>query len=242
MTDYTTETMLRQMFSHLELKVNEKQIITMNNYIQLLVEELQKQRLVGEKKTENIINKQIYDSLYLLKKVSLKRNSKMLDLGTGGGLPGIPIKIIRQDINIYLMDSIKKKTAFLREAIKCLSLNNAFVLEGRAEEYAHLKKHRQAYDYVCSKAVAEINILAELTLPFIKIGGKAIYYKGPKGNREIETAAEAIELCGGKVNKSIEYKLPAGERRVLFITDKNKETPDGYPRAAGKPQKKPLGN
>jgi len=241
MTESGTNKRLIELLSKLNIEANEQQINQLQEYVHLLFNELKIQRVTGEKTIEGIVNKQIYDSIYLLNKLDLKYNKKVLDLGTGGGLPGIPIKIVRQDLKLCLLDSIKKKTAFLEGAVKKLRLDNTCVLEGRAENFAHITEHREQYDYVFSKAVAEASVLAELTLPFLRIGGRALFYKGPKGKSEIEYAEQAINICGGVLEKSLEYFLETGEKRAVYIIKKINNTPEQYPRSAGKPQKKPLG-
>lgn len=209
-------------------------------YVLFIVEGLKTQRLTGEKTAGEIISKQIYDSLYPLQVISFKEEAKVLDLGSGAGIPGIPIKICQPHIRLYLLDANKRKVSFLKKAEEELSLDSLEVLHGRAEELAHCDSHREQYDYVISKAVAGTATLAELCLPFLKIDGSAFLYKGPKGDEEVRLAERAIAICGGQNEESWSYSLPSGERRTLLTIKKITDTPTKYPRTAGKPKKYPL--
>ncbi|MBW6462809.1 MAG: 16S rRNA (guanine(527)-N(7))-methyltransferase RsmG [Firmicutes bacterium] len=214
----------------------------LSGYAQLLLEGLKKQRLSGERTLEGIVLKQIYDSLFPLTIIGSTKNSRILDLGTGGGLPGIPLKILLPESDFYLMDSNKRKMDFLIEVTTALGLKKISCLHGRAENWGHDINHREKYDYVFSKAVAEIAVLAELALPFIKIGGTALFYKGPRWKVEAEKAVKAIEFCGGTPDEPWHYKILTGEERVIFRIRKIEITPDQYPRSVGKPAKRPIGS
>lgn len=209
-------------------------------YIDLLLEGLQKLRLTGEKGAEGIVWQQIYDSIYILKLTKLDPWSRVVDLGSGAGLPGVPLKICRPDLELFLMDSNRKKARFLNEVIEKLDLHRAYVLCGRAEEYGQNSEHREKYEVVLSKAVAEAPTLAELALPLLREGGRAIFYKGPRGKKEIQEAEQAIKNCGGELSGQWTYSLKSGEQRLLFEVRKTAITPPKYPRRAGVPAKKPL--
>ncbi len=229
------------MFARLELEqiavFKRKQ---MARYTELLLEGLKKSRLTGEKTAEGIIWRQIYDALYFLKLKEPAPGASIIDLGSGGGLPGIPIKICRPDTAVHLMDSSRKKAAFLNEATEKLGLQGAYVLWGRAEEYGQNPRYREKCDLVVSKAVAEMAVLAELALPFLKIGGRAILYKGPRGNQEAETAEKAIAVCGGQLTAVWNYELRSGEERALYEITKKNYSPLKYPRRPGKPARNPI--
>ncbi len=212
----------------------------LTSYTCLLLEGLQKLSLTGEKNAEDIVWRQIYDSIYILKIIQLSPGTRAVDLGSGGGLPGLPLKICRPDLELFLMDSNRKKVGFLNEVIEKLGLQRAYTLCGRAEKYGQDSEHREKYDLVLSKAVADASTLAELALPLIRKGGRAVFYKGPRGKNEIKEAEQAIKICGGELSGQWTYSLMSGETRLLFEVRKTGSTPSKYPRRAGMPAKKPL--
>lgn len=242
MSDKSAEVLIEMLLEKLNLDIGSVAANYLKEYALMLEEGLQQQRLTGELTLEAIILKQILDSLYPLKLIQFKAYEKVLDLGTGGGLPGVPIKICVEHLHMSLLDSNQRKIAFLQQAIDKLNLENSILLCGRAETLAHEEFHREKYDYVLSKAVAETSVIAELALPFLKLGGTAFLYKGPKGEVEAERAKTAIELCGGVIANVWTYTLYSGEFRSLYALRKVKETPLKYPRSVGKPAKRPLGN
>lgn len=164
-----------------------------------------------------------------------------MDIGTGAGFPGIPLKIIRPDMQFTLVDSLNKRVIFLQEVCQMLSLNKIECLHARAEELAKNKKYRQMYDVVTSRAVAKLAILLEYMLPFVKVGGKCICMKGSNVDVELKEAKKAIELLGGRIEKIDKFFLPDRDiERNLIIVEKVKSTPDKYPRKAGIPSKQPI--
>lgn len=231
---------VEEMLKKLELTVTESRLHLLLGYAEILLEGLKKQRLTGEKTINGIIGKQIYDCLYPLKLITIPCGSKVLDLGTGGGLPGIPVKICMPNINLTLLDSNQRKSVFLESVVRELGLENVICMTGRAEEIGRQTIHREQYDYVISRAVAEMVVLAELALPLIKLGGRALLYKGSRGICEAERAAKSIALCGGEIEQVWSYTLETGEQRSLFMLAKNENTPAQYPRKAGRPSRKPL--
>lgn len=228
------------LFNDLDIKTNERTCLRMAKYVNMLIKGMSKCRLTGETTGQGIIEKQIYDSLYPLKYLNLEREKSLIDLGTGGGLPGIPIKIIRPDLIVTLLDSNRKKTLFLKETINALGLEKTFVVNKRAEEIGQEFEHREKYSYVFCKAVAKMAVLAELALPLLTSGGEAVFYKGPGGEGELEKAEQAIAICGGVLRKVEQYTLKTGEERKLYIIRKTNNTPMKYPRKPGMPAKKPL--
>lgn len=206
----------------------------------LLLEGVQRQRLVGEKTAEQIIRKHFYDSLYLLAVTPL-RPGKLLDLGTGAGLPGLPLKICLGDTPLYLLDANRRKMAFLKRACAELGLQEVFFMAGRAEELARQEQYRESFSCVVSRAVAETAVLVELALPFVRESGELWLYKGPQGDMELERAAPAIRTCGGTPAGKHPYRLLTGEKRILLLVKKISPTPNLYPRRTGKPARKPLG-
>lgn len=229
-----------KIFFELQVEATPGQLNSLALYVERVINGLKQVRLTGESTAEELFNKQIFDSLYPIKIITFNKGGKILDLGSGGGLPGIPLSILLPENEIVLLDSNKKKTTYIAEIVNKLSLKNVEIINGRAEEYGLIKGHRGSYDYVVSKAVAEMNVLAEYTLPFLKVQGDTILYKGPRGEQELLVAAEAIKVCGGEYLQSHYYRLPGGEERVLYIIRKTKITPDKYPRRIGIPNKKPI--
>lgn len=228
------------LFQDLGVKAKKNVRVMMGEYIKLLLEGMEKSRLTGEKTEHGIIEKQLYDAIYPLKDIIIEKNSKLIDLGTGGGLPGIPIKIIRPDLKVTLLDSNRKKALFLKEVINKLNLQDISVINDRAESIGQDLMHRESYDYIFCRAVARLTVLAELSLPLLKIGGKAVLYKGPRGEEELHEAKNALITCGGALENIKEYTLKAGEKRKLYVIKKIKLTPDQYPRKPGVPGKKPI--
>ncbi len=240
MSQNATPEMIDQLANRLDLSIGTLEKKRLLLYAKLLIQGLQKQRLTGERTAKGLIEKQIYDSLYPLKLIVLKEASKILDLGSGGGLPGVPIKICMPHLSMFLVDSNKRKIRFLQHTVEQLGLDKVSLINERAEIIGQSKEHREHYDYVLCRAVAEMVVLAELALPLLKPGGRALIYKGPRGVRETKEAERAIKLCGGFIEEMHEYALPTGEKRSLFILNKAESTPCQYPRSIGKPGRKPL--
>lgn len=232
--------LLETMLTDLDLEASKLQKTRLLHYVDLLLEGLTKQRLTGENTAEALIGKQLYDSLYILKLFKFRSASKILDLGSGGGLPGIPLKILVEDSYFYLMDANQRKIKFLRETKAALGLKNIFTLEGRAEKWGQSAEYRESFDYILIKAVSEMAVLAELGLPLLKLGGQLLLYKGPRGKEEASAAINAISKCGGRLGKIWHYCLPSGESRSLYQLLKIVPSPLQYPRADGKPAHKPL--
>jgi len=169
-----------------------------------------------------------------------KANAKVIEIGSGGGFPSIPLKIIREDLNFTLTESTGKKCEFLKIVIKELDLKNMQVINDRAENLAKNELHREKYDIVTARAVAKLNTLCEYCLPFVKVGGQFIAYKG-EVVEEIKDSERAIIILGGKLQKVFDYELPENYgKRNLVIINKIKNTDKIYPRGQGKERSKPL--
>ena len=230
---------IRESLKELNIELSEKQLNQFYNYMNILIEWNKVMNLTNITETEEIIQKHFVDSLTILK--SIKENDSIIDVGTGAGFPGIPIKIAFPETRITLLDSLNKRIKFLEEVINKLELKNIETIHGRAEEVAHNKKYREKYDIAIARAVAPLNVLSEYLLPFVKIGGYAICMKGVKGKEEAEEGKNAIKILGGKITNSREFNLPNTEMaRIIIEIEKIKNTEKKYPRKAGTPTKMPL--
>ncbi|NLA27187.1 MAG: 16S rRNA (guanine(527)-N(7))-methyltransferase RsmG [Firmicutes bacterium] len=230
---------LERVIKELGLKISELQKEQFLLYIELLMEGLEKQRLMGDRRGLTLVEKHLFDSLYPLK-IWQKPEGSLLDLGTGAGMPGIPLKIYLPERTLYLMDSNRRKIAFLRRVGAELKLKNVYYLPGRAEEWGRDPGCREQFDCVVCRAVAKTMVLVELGLPLIKRGGYLLLYKGKQGEAEMEEASLSLRLCGGRLEQRRRYRLPTGEWRTLYMIKKIKATPQDYPRRPGLPARKPL--
>ena len=230
---------MRESLKELNIELSEKQLNQFYNYMNILIEWNKVMNLTNITEPEEIIQKHFVDSLTVLK--SIKENASIIDVGTGAGFPGIPIKIAFPETRITLLDSLNKRIKFLEEVINKLELKNIETIHGRAEEVAHNKNYREKYDIAIARAVAPLNVLSEYLLPFVKIGGYAICMKGAKGKEEAVEGKNAIKILGGEITNSREFNLPNTEMaRTIIEIEKIKNTEKKYPRKAGTPTKMPL--
>lgn len=227
--------------AQLELTIGDDEVTLYLKYLKILIAWNEKFNLTAIREPDEIIVKHFLDSMAILPYLREKLNLRLLDAGTGAGFPGVPVKIARPEIDVVLLDSLNKRINFLNHLITELQLKQITCIHGRAEDYGRQEEYREAFDLVTSRAVARLSVLAELCLPFVKVGGLFIAYKGPKSGEEIEEAQGALNILGGKLTRHVEVRLPGNEevRSLLFIS-KEKPTSDKYPRKAGLPQKKPL--
>lgn len=209
------------------------------NYMNLLLEWNEKINLTAITDEKEIILKHFIDSFTINKFIN--SGDIMLDIGTGAGFPGLPIKIIRPEVDVFLMDSLNKRINFLNEVIELLQLKNIEAFHSRAEEMAKNNKFREKFDVVTSRAVAKLNILLEYMLPYTKIDGKCLCMKGPNIEEEIKEAEKALKILGGEIEKIEKIILPDSNiERSIIIIRKKSATPLKYPRKAGMPTKEPL--
>lgn len=210
-------------------------------YYQLLIEWNSFMNLTAITDFEEVCMKHFADSLSLCHAIDCTKPMKVIDIGTGAGFPGIPLKIMYPDMDIVLLDSLGKRVKFLNEVISTLHLDKIIAIHGRAEDYAKPGSMRESFDLCVSRAVANLSTLSEYCLPYVKVGGHFISYKSEKISEESIAAQHAIGLLGGKVTGQKEFMLPESDiYRNLFIIEKVKETPKKYPRKAGLPAKEPL--
>lgn len=223
--------------------LDEKQIHQFCKYYEILMEWNSFMNLTSITEFNEILKKHFVDSLSLIKAVPdlAEKKYNLIDVGTGAGFPGIPLKIVFSDLKITLLDSLNKRVQFLNEVVNQLNLENILIIHGRAEDYARPDKFRESYDLCVSRAVANLTTLSEYCIPFVKKDGFFISYKSEKITEEFDNAKAAIHLLGGKFDKQIEFRLPNSNiYRTLFVIKKMDITPIKYPRKAGLPSKEPL--
>lgn len=234
----------------IKLNLSEESIDKLYHFYKLVTEKNKVMNLTAIMDYEEFVTKHIVDSLSInllidessaLQTLINADKTRILDLGSGAGFPGIPLAIVYPNPEYTLLDSLEKRTIFLNDSVAELNLSNYVKsIHGRAEEIARLDDYREQYDICVSRAVAKINTLAEYTLPFVKPGGYFIAYKADS-QEELKEGQNAIEILGGEVEKEYSFNLPDTEiTRKFIIIKKIKSTPDKYPRKAGKPKKKPL--
>lgn len=225
----------------LQVELSAEMVEKFSTFYRLLLSWNEKMNLTAITEPEDVAVKHFIDSLTCFSVISLPRGAAVIDIGTGAGFPGIPLKIIRPDLQLTLVDSLQKRVAFLTEAGRELAFSSFTPIHGRAEELGQDKQHRERYDLVVSRAVAALPLLAELCLPFAKVGGNFLAMKGPDGKKELLAAQNALAILGGGEGQLHSISLPvSGDKRTLIVIPKNKPIPRAYPRRPGIPQKKPL--
>lgn len=231
--------LLREELKKTKKELNREQIEKFYKYMQLLIEWNEKINLTSIVEPKEIIIKHFLDSLTISKHINKK--STVIDIGTGAGFPGIPIKIEQEDIKMTLLDSLNKRIKFLEEVIKDLSIKDIQAIHGRAEDFGQNANFREEYDVCVSRAVAQMNVLIEYMLPFVKLNGICICMKGPEVENELKNAEHAIKELGGKIEKVEKLSLSGNEnQRSIIIIKKIQKTPKKYPRKPGCSRKAPL--
>lgn len=219
------------------IKLPNEQLNEFYEYMQLLLEWNEKMNLTAITDPEEVIKKHFVDSITIKKYI--KEENRLIDVGTGAGFPGIPLKIVDKSIKLTLLDSLNKRINFLNEIIEKLNLKEVNTIHSRAEEYAK-NKARESYDVAVSRAVADLPILLEYLMPYVKLNGICICMKGPKAQEELERSKKAINILGGKLEKVEKITIDEEMERNLIIIRKIKDTPNKYPRKAGIPTKNPI--
>ena len=227
---------MEKLFVEKDINITKKQVDNFLSYYETLVFYNSMFNITAITEKEEVYKKHFIDSVLGLDKI---KGNSLLDIGSGGGFPAIPIKIMNENIHLTMMDATLKKCEFLKTVCRELGLENVTVINGRAEEYAFKEGFRESFDHVSARAVARLNILSEYCLPFVKIGGQFISYKSGEIDDEISSSKSAVFLLGGKVKDIIKFELGESGRSFIVINKIN-GTPKTYPRKAGTPSKKPL--
>ncbi len=228
----------------LGIVLTERQLAQFEKYYELLIEKNKVMNLTAITEPYDVIEKHFIDSLSIVKAISLEQMEQIhtvLDLGTGAGFPGIPLKIAFPHLKIMLLDSLNKRIRFLNEVIEELELEQIEGIHGRAEDIAKKEEYREQYDLCVSRAVANLSTLGEYCLPFVHIGGLFVAYKGEKVDEEMQGVTKAFEALGACLERVEEFRLPNTDMgRKMVLVRKERKTPKKYPRKAGLPSKEPL--
>ena len=223
------------------LLLSDQQKYQFECYFELLVEWNEKINLTAITDKEEVYLKHFYDSIApILQGLIPNENIKLLDIGAGAGSPSLPMKILYPQLDVTIIDSLNKRINFLRLLAQELDLDGIHFYRGRAEDLAQDKNFRAQYDFVTARAVARMQVLSELTIPYLKVGGKLLALKASNAPEELLEAKNALNLLFSKVQDNLSYTLPNGDPRYITVVEKKKETPNKYPRKAGMPNKRPL--
>lgn len=237
---YNTDTFIQNLNS-INIKINDFQISQFLKYYEILVEKNRVMNLTAITEYDDVLLKHFIDSLLCVNVENMNNVNDLIDVGTGAGFPGIPIKIVFPHINITLMDSLNKRVSWLNEVVNELKLDKIECIHSRAEDLGHNTKYREKYDICVSRAVANLSTLAEYCLPFVKVGGKFLSYKGDNVEQEIETANNGIKLLSSSIVNTLNTVLPnTNIKRSIVVIRKEKCLQNKYPRKSGIPGKQPL--
>lgn len=230
---------LKEEAMQFRIELSEKEQDNFYNYMKLLLDWNEKINLTAITEPKEVITKHFVDSLSITQYIN--EIDRILDIGTGAGFPGIPLKIVLEKNEITLLDSLNKRINFLNEVIEKLELKNIQAIHGRAEEFNKIDGNRESYDIVVSRAVAKLNVLLEYMLPFVKLNGRCICMKSADTAEELKEAENAIKILGGEIEKIDEITLKNTDiKRKIIVIKKVNKTPSKYPRKAGTPAKEPI--
>lgn len=232
---------IREKLKTLLIDCSENKAELLLRYYQMLVEKNKVMNLTAITDFDEVLEKHFADSLSVVRVVDVNKINSLIDVGTGAGFPGIPLKIIYPEMNVTLLDSLKKRVNFLNEVIDELDLKNIGAIHGRAEDFGRNRDYREKYDICVSRAVANLSSLSEYCLPFVKVGGVFIAYKSGKCHDEICNAKNAIKTLSGKIEKIENFNLPDTDiSRTFVLINKINPMHNKYPRKSGVPSKNPL--
>ncbi len=230
---------LQKQSKSLEIELEDKKQEQFYHYMELLQKWNENINLTAITEPEEVLQKHFIDSLTIMPYI--KKDEKVIDVGTGAGFPGIPLKIAKEDVEVTLLDALNKRLNFLNEIIQVLELSTIETIHLRAEEAGRNKDLREKFDVSVSRAVAPLSVLVEYLLPLVKVNGKCICMKGSNVEEEIRNSKKAIEILGGNIEKIEEFTLPNSDiKRNLIIIKKVSKTPSKYPRKPGTPSKEPI--
>ncbi len=235
------ECMLKDRLEALDIILDQEQINQFDEYYEILVEWNKVMNLTGITEYQEVVEKHFLDSLSIVKVMDMDQVERVIDIGTGAGFPGIPLKIAFPKLDIVLLDSLNKRIRFLDHVIEELGLEGIRTIHGRAEDFARDGKYRERFDLCVSRAVANLSSLSEYCLPYVKVGGRFVSYKSGDIEEEVNDASKAIALLGGKKERIEKFQLPDTDiQRSFVVIGKTKNTQKRYPRKAGMPTKEPL--
>lgn len=234
------KTKIAEMLRKEEIHITDEQCDKLYRFYEMVIEKNKVMNLTAITDYTEFIIKHFVDSLMLVKELNLSNYKNMLDVGTGAGFPGIPIKVLYPDLEILLLDSLNKRLKFLDEVIRELGLKNISTIHSRAEELQSKGEYRESFDICVSRAVSVLPTLSEYCLPYVKISGYFVAYKGVN-HEEIKLSQNAVKVLGGSIEEVKEFNIKGTDYgRTLVLIKKIKSTPRKYPRSAGKPVKSPL--
>jgi 16S rRNA (guanine527-N7)-methyltransferase len=236
-----TERILRTGASKLGLKLSDEQVEKFTTYLSLIVGWNKRVNLVGTESEKEIVVRHFLDSLSCFKSGKIKENLKAIDVGTGGGFPGIPIKIAQPGLNLTLLDSQKKRVDFLEGVISELNFKKVRIVWRRAEDFGRDLEERETYDLAFARAVAPLPVLLEYSLPLLSVGGRFVSQRAQKAEEEVVEVGEALRVLGGEIEEILPVKVPYLQaKRHLVLVKKVGKASERYPRRAGIPAKRPL--
>ena len=225
----------------LGLLLTDRQKEQYERYFELLVEWNEKINLTAITDKDEVYLKHFYDSVApILQGLIENQPIRLLDIGAGAGFPSLPMKILFPELDVTIIDSLNKRINFLHLLAEELGLSGVHFYHGRAEDFAQDKAFRAQFDLVTARAVARMQVLSELTIPYLKVGGRLLALKASNAPEELEEAKNALNILFSKVEDNLQYELPNGDPRYITVVEKKKETPNKYPRKAGMPNKRPL--
>lgn len=232
---------LTKKVKELSIVLNDKQTQQFEQYYNILVEWNKVMNLTAITEYEEVVEKHFLDSLTIVDAINMEKIETLIDVGTGAGFPGIPLKIAFPHLKVTLLDSLNKRIKFLNEVIDLLELDDIKTIHGRAEDYAKQAEYREQYDICVSRAVANLATLSEYCLPYVKVDGLFVPYKSGEIDEELKSSEKAVSILGGKVEEVVKFQLPGTNIGRSFVKiHKIKETKKKYPRKAGMPTKEPL--
>lgn len=235
------DNLLRDKAKEIGIDLTDLQVDQFNRFYQMMVEKNKVMNLTGITEYGEVVEKHFIDSLSIAKIIDINKVSTVIDVGTGAGFPGIPLKIAFPHLKITLLDSLNKRIKFLNEVINETGLDNISTIHGRAEDFAKQNEYREQFDLCVSRAVANLATLSEYCLPYVKVGGKFVSYKSGEIDEEVENSKTAVKVLGGKISKIEKFQLQGTDIGRSFVEIKKvKNTGKKFPRKAGLPAKEPI--